>query len=261
MNEWSRTRRRNALIIVLVCLAVIIFIPLLFFFRTEPTCFDNKQNGDEAGVDCGGSCSTLCGAQSLPLVLKGDPRVLAIASTTYEVVAYVQNPNPTGKVMEASYTFKLYEASSTIPVRTIMGSTYVPKNMTFAIFEGPFDMGDKKPTRATFEWAPQSLNWEKDTEVVHDIFITHRGVETASTTPRINAEVKNRSLAPAFNIYLVALVFDGTGTIQAASKTYIDDLEPNEAEPVVFTWPNGFSFMPSAIEIIPIVLPNESYIR
>jgi hypothetical protein len=249
------------LLIILGFLLVVIALPLYFFFHVEPTCFDNKQNGDETGVDCGGSCTTLCGAESLPLILKGDPRVLKVASTTYEVVAHVQNPNATGKIMRANYVFKLYEASSTIPARTIMGSTYIPQNMTFAVFEGPFDMGDKSPTRATLEWTQSSLNWVKDTTVLPDIFISDNGVENASTSPRINATVKNRSLYTLSTVYLVALVSDDTGTIQAASKTYIDHLDPNQEERVAFTWPGSFTFTPASVNIIPVVLPDQSYIR
>ncbi len=245
----------------LLVLVIVIALPLYYFFQVQPTCFDTKQDGDETGVDCGGSCTTLCSSQSLPLIAKGDPRVLRVSTSTYEVVAYVQNPNAIGVVVHASYTFKLYEASSTIPVKTINASVYVPKNATFAVFEGPFDLGDKRPTRATFEWDLSSLDWTSDPDPTPDIFITNDGVKFSSTTPRIDAVVKNRSLQSVSNLYLVALVFDNTGTIAAASKTYIDDLASNMSVPVSLTWPGSFSFTPASVVIIPIVLPDASYIH
>jgi len=261
MNQWSRTRRRNALLIVLAFLVVVIAVPLYFFFQVTPTCFDNKQNGDETGVDCGGSCTTLCGSESLPIISKGDPRVLQVASSTYEAVAYVQNPNATGMIVRASYVFKLYEASSTVPVKTITNSVYVPKNATFAVFEGPFDMGDKKPVRATFTWDTSTLNWVKDASASPDIAVTDAHITQASSTPRADATIENRSLADFSNIYLVSLVFDNTGTIAAASKTYVDTLGAGESAPVSFIWPEPFSFAPASIQIIPTVLPDSSYIR
>ncbi len=41
------------------------------FFRGEflknPTCTDSIQNGDESGVDCGGSCSLICSSDRIPI--------------------------------------------------------------------------------------------------------------------------------------------------------------------------------------------------
>lgn len=260
MNEWSRSRRRNALIIVLAVLIVLVAVPLYFFLQVKPTCFDGKQNGDETGVDCGGSCTTLCTSESLPLVLKGDPQVLAVSTSTYEVVAYVQNPNPTGVVLHAPYTLNLYEASSAVPVQTITQSTYVPKGATFALFEGPFDLAGRRPTRATLSW-DQNLTWVKDLSPAPNIDVSTDGVTSASSSPRLDASVKNDSLGPYTNIELVALVFDDTGTIAAASKTYVDSLDAGQSAPVTFTWPTAFSFLPASVTIIPVVLPDASYVR
>ncbi|MDB5194613.1 MAG: hypothetical protein JWN50_627 [Parcubacteria group bacterium] len=261
MNNWSRRRKRNILLIALFFLVVVIGLPLYFFFQVTPTCFDTKQNGDETGVDCGGSCTLLCGSQSLPLIMKGDPRLLKVSTSTYEAVAYVQNPNATGVIMKAGYTFTLYEASSSVPVKTITGYTYVPKNTDFAIFEGPFDMGDKAPSRVTFAWNNASLVWTKNTDANPVINVADNGVANASTTPRVDARVTTTSLSELSNIYFVSLVFNDTGTIMAASKTYLDTLAPGEVSPIVFFWPSPFTALPASVRIIPVVLPDPSYIK
>ena len=89
MNQWSRTRKRIVLVIVLFALSVLIGVPVFFLFYEKPTCFDKERNGDEAGVDCGGSCQLLCAAESLPLLLKGDPRIISVAPELFEVVASI----------------------------------------------------------------------------------------------------------------------------------------------------------------------------
>jgi hypothetical protein len=261
MNEWSRSRRRNALLIALAFLVVVIALPLYYFFNITPTCFDTKQNGDETGVDCGGSCTLICGSQALPLIMKGDARVLEIATSTYEVVAHVQNPNPSSKIMKARYTFTLYEASSSIPVKTVAGYVYVPKNTDFAVFEGPFNLADKMPSRVTFYWDNASLVWIKDAAARPNIEIAEASITNASTSPRVDASVMSSSLEPLQNIYLTALIFDNTGTIMAASKTYIDALNPRETVPVTFTWPRGFKQAPASVTVLPVLLPDSSYIK
>src|SRR3989338_2125266 len=115
MNQWSRRRKRIILALIFFILIVLIGLPIFFLFYRAPTCFDGKQNGDEIGVDCGGSCRLLCTAQSLPLILKGDPRVLEVAENTFEIVALIENPNANGEIYRARYIFKLYDALSSIP--------------------------------------------------------------------------------------------------------------------------------------------------
>ena len=105
MNQWSRKRKRIILLIILFVLVVLVGVPLFFLFYRVPTCNDLKKDGNETGVDCGGSCQLLCTAESLPLILRGDPRVLKVADGVFEVVALVQNPNANGEIRRAGYIF------------------------------------------------------------------------------------------------------------------------------------------------------------
>src|SRR3989344_1803184 len=149
MNQWSRRRKRIILSIVVFVLIVVIGVPVFFLFYRTPTCFDDKQNGNEVGIDCGGSCQLLCRAESLPLVLKGDPRILKVQDNTFEVVALIENSNTSGEISQAGYVVKLYSLGSTIPVKIIEGESYIPKASTFAIFEGPFALeAGVTPSRA-----------------------------------------------------------------------------------------------------------------
>ena len=98
MNQWSRNRKKIIFAIIVFVLVVLIGAPLFFLFYRAPTCSDKKQNGDETGVDCGGSCQLLCTAESLPLILKGDPRVLAVKDNAFEIVALIENSNTNGEI-------------------------------------------------------------------------------------------------------------------------------------------------------------------
>jgi hypothetical protein len=193
--------------------------------------------------------------------MKGDPQVLRVATSTYEAVVYVENPNATGVIAHAGFTISLYEASSTVPVKVVSDSVYVPKNQDFAIFEGPFDLASSTPARAVLSWDESSLDWVKDESAMPGIVVTQNGISNASSSPRLEASVKNASLAPYGSISLIALIFDDTGTIAAASKTYVDSLAPGESAPATFTWPSGFTFLPASVRIIPTVLPDASYVR
>jgi hypothetical protein len=260
MNEWSLRRKRTIFFVVLSLLIVLLGFPTFFLFYRSPTCSDNKQNGTEAGVDCGGACQRICSAQSLPLLLKGDPRVLSPTLGVYEVVAVVQNPNVTAEVKRARYSLKLFEGSATIPLTVIEGETFVPKNSTFAIFEGPMNLGDAKPDRATLEWK-SGLDWQKDGGPIPDLVTRNILLSKEDSEPRVDALLVNNSLEKVTNVELVALLSDESGNIIASSKTFVEEIPGSGLTPVVFTWPKPFGTAVSSVDIITRVFPDRSYIR
>lgn len=261
MNQWSIRRKRAALYMVLGFLIIIVGLPLYFFLHTTPTCFDKKQNGDETGVDCGGSCQLICSAGASPIITKGDARILKVATSTFEVVVSVENPNPTGSIKKAGYSFKIYDATSTGPIKIIQGKTYVPKASAFAVFEGPFDLGEVVPARVVFEWDKATLVWEKDISKPKDIKAEENTLSNVAIAPRLDASVKNFSLERATNIELVALILDSSDSIVGASKTFVDTLEPGESTPIVFLWPRPFNDPSIHPIIFTRVLPDSSFIK
>ncbi len=241
MNQWSIERKRIIFSIVAIALITLVGTPLFFWLYNKPTCFDTKQNGDETGIDCGGSCRLLCTAESLPLILNGDPRVLKISDKTFEVVVSVNNTNTFGEIYRAMYTFKVYGAQNIAPLKVIEGETFVPKGMTFAIFEGPFVLGEGiVPTRVTFEWKEESLVWQKNVSPAPELKVEGLNLSREITSPRLDANITNLSLESVSNIDLIAVVSDESGNIYAASKTFIETLPAGKTVPLVFTWPEPF---------------------
>ena len=262
MNSWSRNRKRIILLILFLILAVLVGVPSYFLFRSTPTCSDGVQNGDETGIDCGGGCQKLCTPESLPIVEKGDPRVLLVATSTYEVAALLENPNQDAKVSHARYTVKLYGADSLAPLRSIEGEVYVPKGATFAVFEGPFEFADGGvPVRATLEWDEASLVWEKDAKALPQLAVSQTQFSRLESSPKLEAMIGNTSLNEVDNIDLTALLFDADGNIMAASKTFVDSLAAGEEKQAIFTWPRPFGGTPVEIQILTSILPDRSYLR
>ncbi len=234
-------------------------IPLFLSLYKHPTCTDGKWNGDETGVDCGGSCALICPAQALDMIMKGDPQVIPVATSTYDVVAYIQNPNISGEVIVAPYTITIYSALSAVPLKTITGDTYIPANGTFALFQGPFFFASDTPARASLRWG--SLKWHKNVTPIPELRVSDVLLTKAHSEPRIDAMLHNDTLQPISNVELVALVFDENGTIVHASRTVVDKLEPNQSTPLVYTWPAPFVGTTTAIEIVPRIFPDARLIK
>ena len=261
MNSWSTHRKRIIFSLVLAVLIFLIAVPVYLILHRVPTCFDGKRNGDEIGVDCGGSCQLLCPVESLPIIPNGDPRVLIIATSTYEVVALFENPNIDAEVYRAGYVIKLYESANPLPIKIMEGETYVPRNSVFAIFEGPFLLEDALPQRAIFSWKNESLVWQKSDAVLPRITIQNKELTRTDTTPRLELRVGNNSLNDILNLEFIVLLSDEFGNTFAGSKTYLDSLPAGGSMPAVFTWPRPFENEAVLIDIVPRILPDKSFIR
>src|SRR5574343_394328 len=106
MVSWSSRRKIIFLSILGGFVALLVAVPAFFLWHETPTCFDSKQNGDEAGVDCGGSCRLLCSFDAIsPNVLW--TRSFRVAPGVYSAVAYVENHNITSSAVAVPYVFKL----------------------------------------------------------------------------------------------------------------------------------------------------------
>ncbi len=261
MNSWSRTRKRMILFILLLALVVLVGVPLYYLFYNEPSCNDGKLNRDEAGIDCGGSCQRLCSAESLPLIVRGDPRILSIALNVYEVDILLENPNASAEIYRAYYTIRLYALDTVEPIKIITGSTFIPKGAKLALFEGPFTILDQVPNRAVVEWQQESLAWQKSERTMPELTVKDIVLSKVESAPRLEAVVENLTLESATNIDLVALITNEEGSVFAASKTYVDALSPGEEAPIIFTWPRPFTSAVYNVEIITRIFPDSTFSR
>lgn len=256
MNEWSRRRRRIIFSSIVFALLILIGAPIFLLFYRAPNCFDGRRNGGETGIDCGGSCRLLCIAESLPLISRGDPRILELSEDLYEVVALIENPNVAASINNARYKIRLYTAKSILPVKIIEGEIYIPKGDIFAIFEGPFELGRGViPAKALIEWQTESLVWEKNTDPAPLLEVRELVFSRENDTPRLSVILANNSLDDISNVDLTALIFDRTNSIFAASKTFVDVIPKNSEAPIIFNWPRPFSKEILNTEVLIKVLP------
>lgn len=241
MNSWSAKRKRIILPIILLALVVLVGLPIFLGLYESPSCFDGEMNGKETGIDCGGDCRLLCTAESLPLILNGDPRVLEIGDETFVIVVSVNNTNAGAEIPRAGYIVKVYDASGVVPLKVIDGETFVPNSGTFIIFEGPlaFEKG-VLPTRATFEWQEETLIWQRSQEESPELAVTETTLSRENTSPRLEAMVTNLSLEDVSNISLTAVISNEAGNIFAAAETFVEYLPSGAVAPVTFIWPRPF---------------------
>ncbi len=136
-------RRRKQTIIVSVLAAFLILAGAgiyYFYFYQTASCFDGKQNQDEAGVDCGGVCVS-CERLTAQNLKTNWVKIFPLENNRYDLAAEITNPNPNFGLSQLNYTFQLKDAAGQIFTKS--GNTFILPGQTKYIIEANFDAGRK----------------------------------------------------------------------------------------------------------------------
>ncbi len=234
--SWSGRRRVIYAITTLVISIAILTFVWLQFFNAPPTCFDNKQNGSERGVDCGGSCALLCAN------LAGAPRVLWArafqngAPNIYTLASYIENPNPSAGAKGVGYVFQLYDADNKLIIEK-RGVADLPPVQTVPIVEPIVDVGNRTVAHTEFSFSGETqLIWGAVAPGSIPALRVARQ-QLSSNGSRLDIAIENNGIFDASNVTLVAILYDTRGVARAASKSVVPTILHKTTEEVTFTWP------------------------
>jgi hypothetical protein len=245
--NWAERRKLTYIAIVVVFFAVIAFAIFHKVTNVPTSCFDHKQNGDEVGVDCGGSCNIYCSNQ-LPDPVVEWVRVFPVTPGIVDAVAYIQNSNPNAGAANVSYDFKLYDSNNTVLAERA-GTTYLGPAGQTAIAETLIHItGTVAVARFTFN---DPLHWQKispdfsqvviNTDV-HSLAPYTYGTASATSIPtqtstRLTTTLQNQSRYNYTNTDVIAIFYDAQGNAITASKIVVPRLAALQNRVAYFTWP------------------------
>lgn len=252
--SWAGRRQFTYFSIFALFVGGILFLILYPVFHKAPTCMDGKQNGTEKGVDCGGSCQLYCPFEvSKPIVLWS--RAFHVAGTSYNLLAYIENQNKSGAVYQAPYEFRIYDTNNKLIGRR-EGTTFIPPNQRYAIFESRFDAGTATPRSTTFSFVGD-LVWVKKEPVLTTLplKVDRILIGDDTTSPSLSARLVNESVynLPEFDV--ITILYDEMKNAIAVSKTHTSGIESNTSIQITFTWPLPFSATPITKDVLPQINP------
>ena len=129
------------------------------------------------------------------------------------------------------------------------GTTSIPKNKKFAIFETGIILKNQKPKSAELNFTSFSP-WEKDTTKEPQISLSHSELLATTTSPRITGTILNSSLEDVSEVRITVFVFDKDENVIAASETFVDSLKSRTSQDFVFTWPRSFERDASVVTVM-----------
>ena len=208
-----------------------------------PNCSNNEKDGNERGVDCGGSCLRVCRADaSAPIIHFA--RALEIENGVWGAVASVENRNAGAGARNVPYVFKLYDEENLLLYER-HGNAFIPPRKVFAIFEGQMKTGNRTPARAVFAFTREPV-FVRISEPV--LMLSTKGFTSREDGSYLKVALSNPSRAAVEGIEAAVLLFGTDGNVFAASATAVRKLRAGGSLPLTFTWPRELED-PARVEV------------
>ena len=247
MDSWARRRKIIYAFIVLILLVLVVGVPSFLIFYKAPTCFDGKQNGSEAGVDCGGRCEKLCQSEFLsPSVIW--TRMEKVSSGIYNVAAYIINPNNLSEAMGVPFKVSLYDSFGKA-IASKSGIVDIPARRNTLAYSALIDTGKVNPTKASFEFS-QSPLWVKATDKLKAINVINKDYTEQKDSSALEVNLYNDSLYDIRNLTVFAILYDRLGNTIGFSKTVVDEIGAKSSAIAPFTWNTNRNGQVVSIEVL-----------
>ncbi|MFA6552229.1 MAG: hypothetical protein WCT19_01885 [Candidatus Paceibacterota bacterium] len=236
---WAFKKRLKILFFSIIFLAIFVGIPIYFLTYQTPNCKDGFQNGDETGIDCGGSsCTYLCISETVPPKIDWQ-QSFKVNGGMWSAFAFIENPNRNAFASNVSYIFRIYDDQN-ILVAERAGKATIPAGKTFGILEPQISVGARIPAKTTFEFTEIPM-WQKTVKLDPLLTISSQKISNLEASPRLDLSVENKSNSAVSKVELTAVIYDKDSNALGASKTIIDKIDRGKSASAVFTWPIPFA--------------------
>jgi len=236
--SW-RLKRQTMYVLGVVAFIATLLFSYIFFSAPELSCTDQKQNQGELGVDCGGPCSAVCRSEVTEMVPLW-ARALPLGGGLYDLVAFVENPNPYVSAPRVDYHFEVFDAENQLLLER-RGTTFARQNERFLILDPRLEIA--RPPRQVFvelsipEWKRHKEREQSSLTVKNEQLIL-------TPKPHLSASLVSKALFDLRDVVAQAVIYTSEDNAIAVSETVITSLPSGETRDMFFTWPEPFTEAP-----------------
>lgn len=264
-SSWRQSRKVAFILVIIIIVSAILSFKIYPHFNKAPTCFDGKQNGDEKGVDCGGSCKLICLTDVIPLNVKL-AKAIPSEPGIYDLVALIENRNKDKDTNDGNidYTFLVYDKSGSV-IKTISGSTTIPLGQTFPILiqNVPISLSSGNDITNVVLNISDNKSWKAQDSVYAKTFFKVLNTDykqNFNDITQLKVSLKNLSKASFRNVPVNVLLFDGDHNLIATNGSLLKEILGSATQDIVFTWRIPLSIEDPKIEVYPVITPY-TYIK
>lgn len=218
--------------------AGVVWLAYISLFAQPPSCFDNKMNQGEEGVDCGGPCKTFCINQNLtPPAPLGTPRVFQPSADLLSVLVEIKNPNPGTALRQVPY--KVTVSGEYGPPLNISGvaSLYESEVRRFVLVRPSGGLSGL--LSAELDITTSSAQWAAAETFQRPLLNILSAITSTSTDGvRVEGTVSSDDALSVTDVTVIALFYDGYGDLVGASQTVLARLNPGESSRFTIAYPD-----------------------
>ncbi|MEI6352467.1 MAG: hypothetical protein WCO35_00840 [Candidatus Nomurabacteria bacterium] len=262
--SWRQKRKNIFILLILVLVLSYSSFKIYPYFNVAPTCSDGKQNGDELGVDCGGSCQLVCPTQVVAFNVRS---VLAVKSdkNLYDLVAMIENKNSDKDTIDGNidYVFSVYDKAGSI-IKTISGSTTIPIGQTFPLIvqNVSIDFGNSGNDLSYVSLKIlDDKSWQKKDN--YSVFANNffKTVDTnfdqnKNNISQLTVTLQNLTTADFKYVPVRVVIYDQKNNLIGLNETIMNESKPKSSQNLIFTWRNPLPVSNPKINVYSIVTPH-----
>ncbi len=246
----SRKQRRAVIVSVYLTLFFAVLWVVVSALRPEETCFDNKRNQNEVGVDCGGVCApcqALIQAEDLQVEYV---RVVTGGDGTMDAVSRVTNPNIRYGSAKVDYEFTVRNEQGEVTAER-KGTTFVLPAESRYVIELGMKPQNGPPARVDFRIT--GVDWQEFTDFQKpQITVSNKRFESVSSGTgfaQVYALVRNKSPYDFNRIDVAVVLKNAEGEPLALHKTQLHTMDAGSERDFTLRWPHAFPGIVADVDI------------
>lgn len=239
----------------LVVLGALTFGFYVMYMKQPESCFDNKQNQGEEGIDCGGPCEQFCvSSGTMPVELLGAPRVFYVGGGS-SILTQVQNPNSALALEKFDYEFVLKGEDGAV-LWAVPGSSFIYAQEVKYLFVP--NAGVPAAEVASVDFKFKNPEWIPADEFVKPAIREQNfRTEIEGKNLVVSGVIMNEHSRSVKNVSVIA-VFYGKESVGSpslgASQTVIDNIAVGESKPFTVRYPNDADIVPEKTRVFVFAL-------
>jgi len=248
-------------------ISIILFLigyGIYYLATPKPSCFDNKKNQQEEGIDCGGPCLKPCLVVPYPQLLIKSKKAIAVGQLGYDLVIEIQNMNSNFGAKSFDYDIEITNTNNEI--KTIKGNSYIlagSAEIKYLIKRGIQINGEINSINVKIK----NIQWiELENAVNPELSILNKKIEYLNTVgkyAKVSGIIQNKSNLGFDVVEVETILFDRNKNIVGVGSTNLYTFDSNQMRYFEVTWPTQFLTEPVEILIKPQtnVLLNDNYLK
>lgn len=237
--------------IVITIVFILILISLTAFLfsvtKKEASCFDNKQNQDEEGVDCGGICES-CELAKLEDFKLLQLQTLETGDGNYDLLAKIKNPNANYGAQKFSYSF-VFIGNDGVKIESFTGDNFILPLETKYIFVPNLKL---KNPKADLKFKIQNINWAGLENEIPKILLFNKKFNFSKSELEFfsfSATLINKSPASYPKVEVVLAIFDNNNKLLTINGAELNKVSFDQERNLKMVWSLPFKGVPKRFEV------------